>query len=311
MKKHRTTTKRVLVAGASGYLGRYVVRELRARGHYVRALVRTAAKVADLVDHIDEVVEGQITDPATLRHCCDDIDVVFSSVGITKQKEGLTFEDVDYRGNANLLDEARGAGVTKFVYVSVCGGPKLRHLSIVDAHERFVDTLKAAGIGYAVIRPTGFFSDMGAYFDMAARGRVYVFGRGDSRINPIHGADLAVSCADALEGDAREIDVGGPQVLEVKEIAQLALAAHGKPSAITSLPLWLARLAVLLTRLFSRHQAELLAFITTMATTDVVAPATGRHTLAGHYEQLASSRPAAPQERAAAIEHGRRHKRSA
>ena len=48
MKKNETTAKRVLVAGASGYLGRYVVRELRARGHYVRALVRSADKVADL-----------------------------------------------------------------------------------------------------------------------------------------------------------------------------------------------------------------------------------------------------------------------
>ena len=289
MKKNETTAKRVLVAGASGYLGRYVVQELRARGHYVRALVRSADKVADLVEHIDEVVEGQVTDPATLRRCCDDIDVVFSSVGITKQKDGLTFEEVDYRGNANLLDEARRAGVERFVYVSVCGGPKLRHLAIVDAHERFVDTLKASGIGYAVIRPTGFFSDMGAYFDMAARGRVYLFGRGDSRINPIHGADLAVSCADALEGDACEIAVGGPQTLRVREVAALALAALGKPSsAITSLPLWLAGLAVRVTRLFSRHQAELLAFITTMATTDVVAPATGRRTLAVHFADLAS-----------------------
>jgi uncharacterized protein YbjT (DUF2867 family) len=289
MKKNETTAKRVLVAGASGYLGRYVVQELRARGHYVRALVRAADKVADLVDQIDEVVVGQVTDPATLRRCCDDIDVVFSSVGITKQKDGLTFEDVDYRGNANLLDEARRAGVTKFVYVSVFNGPKLRHLAIVDAHERFVDALKDSGIDYAVVRPTGFFSDMGAYFDMAARGRVYLVGRGDSRINPIHGADLAVICVDALEGDAREIDVGGPQALRVREVADLALAALGKPSsAITSLPLWLARLAVLVTRLFNRHQAELLAFITTMATTDVVAPATGRHTLTVHFADLAS-----------------------
>lgn len=287
MKQSGATPKRVLVAGASGYLGRYVVQELRARGHFVRALVRAADKVADLADHIDEVVVGQVTDPVTLQHCCDDIDVVFSSVGITKQKDGLTFEDVDYRGNANLLDEARRAGVTKFVYVSVFGGPKLRHLAIVDAHERFVDTLKASGIGYAVIRPTGFFSDMGAYCDMAARGRVYLFGPGDSRINPIHGADLAVTCVDALEGEGGEIDVGGPDTLRVRDIAALALAALGKPPAITSLPLWLARLAVLGTRLFSRHQAELLAFITTMATTDVVAPPTGRHTLSAHFAEIA------------------------
>jgi hypothetical protein len=50
---------------------------------------------------------------------CDGIDVAFSSVGITKQEEGLTFKDVAYRGNVDLLEAAHPARVTKFIYVSV------------------------------------------------------------------------------------------------------------------------------------------------------------------------------------------------
>jgi len=63
----------------------------------------------------------------------------------------------------------------------------------------FVDELEASGIDHVVLRPTGYFSDMGALLEMARRGRVWLIGSGDNRVNPIHGADLAVACANAIE----------------------------------------------------------------------------------------------------------------
>ena len=120
--------KRVLVAGATGYLGGFVAQEFKNRGYFVRALVRSAKKLDGLWDSTDEIVEAQITQPKTLERICDGIDVVFSSVGITRQKDGLTFKDVDYQGNKNLLEVALAAGVKKFVYVSAFNGPELRHL---------------------------------------------------------------------------------------------------------------------------------------------------------------------------------------
>ena len=98
--------RRVLVAGATGYLGRHVVKELKARGHRVRALVRTPEKVAQLDVEPDELHFGEVTRTTSLAGSCDGIDVVFSSIGITKQKGKLTFHDVDYQGNLNLLRQA-------------------------------------------------------------------------------------------------------------------------------------------------------------------------------------------------------------
>ena len=155
--------KRVLVAGATGYLGGFVAREFKSRGYFVRGLTRSSKNLDDLLDSTDEIVEAEVTRPETLERICDGIDVVFSSVGITRQKDGLTFRDVDYQGNKSLLELALHAGVKKFVYVSVFNGPDLRHLDMVDAHEDFVDELKASGIDYAVLRPTGYFSDMGEF----------------------------------------------------------------------------------------------------------------------------------------------------
>jgi uncharacterized protein YbjT (DUF2867 family) len=212
--------------------------------------------------------------------------VVFSSVGITRQRDGLSFRDVDYQGNKNLLVAAIRAGVKKFVYVSVFNGPKLRHLDIVGAHEDFVDELRTSGIEHAVLRPTGYFSDMGEVLEMARRGRVWLIGSGTRRVNPIHGADLAVASADAVEGAVGDIDVGGPETMSWEEVAALAARVLGKPVKLTRIPEPLMWWTVRFVRLFSRHQGELLAFFTTMATSDVVAPATGTHTLVDHFRQL-------------------------
>ena len=278
--------KRVLVAGATGYLGGFVAKEFKSRGHYVRALARSPHKLDHMKEEIDEIVKSEITDPISIKGICEGIDLVFSSIGITRQKDKLTFKDVDYQGNRNLLEVAQKAGVMKFIYVSVFNGPNLPHLAIVKAHEDFVDELKASGIDYAVIRPTGYFSDMKEFFNMAKKGRVYLFGPGNNRMNPIHGADLAKICADAMEGKNQEIDIGGPEVLTYRKIAELALEIQGKPIKISSIPVWMMNLITCITKLFNRHQGELLAFQTTAMTSEVVAPTTGIHTLKEHYRTL-------------------------
>lgn len=280
--------KRVLVAGGTGYLGGFVIQEFKNRGLGVRALARSPEKLDHLRGSVDEVVEGEVTRPETLENICEGIDAVFSSIGITRQKDGLTFRDVDYQGNMNLLEAALRADVRKFVYISVFNGPQLRHLDIVAAHEDFIDELKTSGIDYAVLRPTGYFSDMGEFLEMARKGRVYLIGSGANRVNPIHGADLAVRCSEAISGEQGEIDVGGPEVMQWNEVATLAFDVLGRPVKISHVPEWLMSSVVRLVRTFNRHQGELMAFFTTMAVTDVVAPTTGIHTLEAHYRKLAA-----------------------
>jgi uncharacterized protein YbjT (DUF2867 family) len=278
--------KHLLVASATGYLGGYVALEFKARGHFVRALARAPEKLERLNTDLDDIVQAEITRPETLERACNGIDIVFSSIGITKQKDGLTFRDVDYQGNRNLLEAAQRCGVQKFIYVSVFKGPELRHLDIVAAHEDFVDELRISGINFTVLRPTGYFSDVGEFFKMARKGRVWLIGSGTNRVNPIHGADLAVACANAVDGDNSEIDIGGPQTLTWKEVAALAFRVLERPARINRIPAWLMWWAVRVVRLINRHQGELLAFFTTMGTTDVVAPRFSRHLLEAHYRSL-------------------------
>jgi len=235
-----------LVAGATGYLGKYVVQEFKKQGYWVRAITRNSEKLTSIRGFIDEIFIGEVTKPDSLQGVCKDIDVVFSSIGITKQKDGLTYRDVDYQANKNLLNAAIKENVKQFIYVLVFNARKLRQLKIVEAKELFVDELKKSNIESIVIRPNGFFSDMTEFFNMAKKGRVYVFGDGNYRGNPIHGADLAKVCVDSLTSNDQEINVGGPDLLNQNEIAQMAFDVLNKKPKITHIPDWLRKLSLFL-----------------------------------------------------------------
>lgn len=285
-----------MVAGATGYLGRFVVREFTKRGYWVRALSRNPVKLEQtgpylepaVLDQTNEVFIGQVTKPVSLHHLCDDIDIVFSSIGITVQKDKLTFRDVDYQGNKNILNIARAKSVRKFIYVSVFNAHTYEHLEIVKAHEDFVRELKESGLDYAVIRPTGFFKDMSEFLRMAKSGRVYLIGNGKNKINPIHGADLAKVCVDAVTGKEHEIPVGGPVIYSIKEIAELAFSILGKKPKITRIPPWLAKSAVIAISPFNKQMSDLAEFFIAASQSDGVAPATGSYALEGYYQELAS-----------------------
>ena len=272
--------KRVLVAGATGYLGRYVVKEFKKQGFWVRALARNATKLEKLNEYIDEKFTGEITDPNSLSGICKEIDIVFSSVGITKQKDGLTYMDVDYQGNVNLLEEAEKEGVKKFIFVSVFNAENMKNLKSIQAKVRFVEELKKSGLNFSIVYPNGFFSDMLDYQQMAKKGRGYVFGSGKNKINPIHGEDLAIICVNAAAGDEKEIKVGGPDILTHNEILTIAFKSLNKKIKISRIPIWIRSFLLATLRIFTSVKTYgPLEFFMTVLAMDLVAPSYGKHHL--------------------------------
>ena len=100
-----TVREKILVAGSTGYLGQFVIKELKEQGYWIRALCRDALKLQPVRQYIDDVFIGEVTKPETLKDLCKDIDIVFSALGITRQKDGLTYMDVDYQGNINIYQK--------------------------------------------------------------------------------------------------------------------------------------------------------------------------------------------------------------
>ena len=102
--------KKIAIAGSTGYLGKYLVKKLAEQETESVALARSTSKLSEFNGSKIEIVEAEVTRPETLVGVLDGVDTLISTVGITRQKDGLTYMDVDYQANINLLREAEKAG---------------------------------------------------------------------------------------------------------------------------------------------------------------------------------------------------------
>ena len=285
----------VLVAGATGYLGRYVVAELHSRGHLVGAVVRDRDRARregpwgspSLDGLVDEWALGSVTDPRFTRDLAADVEHVVSALGVTRQKADPW--QIDNLANLAILDSAlKHAG--SFTYINALGGDRCP-ARLTRAKSAFAQTLSVAEINSQIINPPAYFSDMTEVLAMARRGLVTVL-RPTARINPIHGADLAVYVVDRMEeGTSGTWDIGGPDVLSWRELAHLAFDAVGKRSHILTVPAWALPPALRLTGLFSPRLADTARFMAWNMTRDCVAPTTGTHHLADFYAVHAHESP--------------------
>lgn len=283
-------SKSVLIAGATGYLGRHLISAYHRAGYRVIALARRPEALIGLEKHIDEISFGQATKAETLNGVMENVDLVVSALGITRQKDGLSYEQVDYQANRNLLDAALKSRVKQFLYVHVKNAERMPHVAMAAAKARFAAELETADIQSTIVSPSGFFSDLLEVLEMARKGRVYLFGDGKSLISPIDGRDLAEACVAASEEGIARIEVGGPEALSLNQTAEIAFAALGKRPRITHLPIAPVRAVLGAAKWLGFGQKiGALDFFVTASQFDMSAPANGSRTLAQFYASVVNS----------------------
>ncbi|HIP33174.1 MAG TPA: SDR family oxidoreductase [Bacteroidia bacterium] len=279
--------KKVLVAGATGYLGNFVVKELKKRNYWIRVLIRKESQKEKFNNiEVDEFFIGEITQPKTIIGITENIDWVFTSIGITRQKDGLTYMNVDYQGNLNLLLEAEKSNVEFFEYVSVFGAEKVPELKIIQAKEKFVDRLKQSSIESCIIRPTGFFGDLKELLKMGKGGKMYLIGKGENKINPISGKDLAIVCIDSFEKSKSEVNVGGPKVYTQNQLAEVAFNALKIKGKSIHIPIWVRNLTYTILKTFTaeKFNGPILFFLKAM-TMEGATDKYGKEFLEDYFEQ--------------------------
>lgn len=283
---------KVMVAGATGYIGGGVLQVLHQQGFRVRALCRDPKRLKH-PEWCDEIFVGQATQPDTLQGLCTGIDVVFSSIGTRSFQRKPTLWEVDYQGNLNILEAAKAAGVKQFIFVSVIHGPEMARLSpIAAAREKVVAAIQQSGMDYTIFAPTGFFNDM-AEFLMAAqrKGTLYLFGDGSGTINPLSALDLGdevvrVIQEPQLRNQVRSI--GGCETFTHRQIAELAFQVVGKTPRIKTIPARAVSLLALLLYPFNYNAYALFKFFEFIARTpDVTGEAIGRRQLKDFFQHLA------------------------
>lgn len=297
----------VLVAGATGYAGRFLVAELAARGCRVRAIVRDRARAEAPGPHgapalaglVSDWVVGEITDPAAMsaeRLGLAEVTHIVSALGVTRQKADPW--EVDFRANLHLLQLAEQqaadqTGPRSFLYLGVIGVHTGTSL-LMRAKAAFTEALRRSRVTPQIINPSGYFSDASEFLDLARRGVSLRIGDGDTRLNPIHGADLATFCADRLPGPSGSWDVGGPDILTYRELAELGFQVLDRRPRWVRLPQGATGPLTWAADRLGPRASSLGRFFLEGMTTDAVGERVGSRRLVDYFTELAGAHGSTP-----------------
>ncbi len=244
---------RVLVTGATGFVGREVVRELLERGHEVRALVRRRAARKRWNGKGVEVFVGDCLAPGTVTPAVAGCDAVIHLVGIIREfpGRGVTFERVHVQATKNLVDAASAAGVRRFLHMSALGARPVPadpyHVTNFQADEY----VQASGLTYTIFRPSIIYGPRDRSINLFVRqvqrlGFLTIIGDGQYQLQPMPVGIVARAFALALElpgTENRIYDVGGPEPLTFDAIIDTIAEVLGRRVKKFHQPVWCMRVA--------------------------------------------------------------------
>ena len=233
---------KVLLAGAFGNLGYEILKSLVNANHEVIA--------ADLKEKEGNELVGKYTfkaidatKPETLVGLCDGVDTVITTMGLTGASTTVTSYDIDYKGNLNLLNEAKKANIKKFIYISVisCKEAGAEKVPMLHAKALFEDELLKSGLDYVIHRPTGYFYDICKVFKKYVdKGEMQLLkGYHDIRANVVDCNDFADYIVEKMNETNVIFEVGGKETYTYEEMAKMCLTAAGKPVKIKDSPVWM------------------------------------------------------------------------
>ena len=235
----------ILVTGATGFVGRNVVKALRTRGKEVRCLVHTRPKGNVVTDYRVELAYGDILDSPSLRAAMKGVDTVVHLVAIIREKGKRTFDIVNRGGAEAVVQAAREVGVGHFVHMSAIGVQEDPGYPYLFSKWQGEQAVIKSGLTYTILRPSIQFG-YGDEFINTLAGVVKAFpvvpvvGSGKTLLQPISVEEVGALVALVVDNprfNGRTVEIGGPDHLTYDEIVDIIEKTLGVRRLKVHLPL--------------------------------------------------------------------------
>lgn len=239
----------VLVTGATGFVGRHVVRRLSAEKVPVRLMAHHQPPGRTFAGLDVQVVRGNVNDPAALEAACAGCDAVVHLVAIIRERGKATFQAINHQGTRNVLAAARKAGVQRFVHMSAIGAQDNPRFPYLRGKWQGEQAVVQSGIPYVILRASIVFGPGDEFVtrlaDLVLRLPIVpIIGAGGNKFQPIHAQDVAECVSHALAREAltgQTVEIGGPEHLTYDQVVDVIMETLGKRRRKLHLPLALMR----------------------------------------------------------------------
>jgi NADH dehydrogenase len=255
----------VFITGATGFVGRSVVRELLARGVTPVCLVRDERKLYRQHPQIHpdrfRTVSGGLGDRSALIEGVSQSQAAIHLVGIiiARRLQGQTFRKVHVEGTKNVVNAAREAGVRRYIHMSALGARPAAASAYHRTKWEAEEYVRASGLDWTIFRPSLIHGPDGEFMQLIKKfvcglvpPVIPYFGDGSGKLQPVYVKDVAYAFVESLlrpETIGQEIPLGGPRAYSWIQLynacrAMLPNARNWKP--LTSLPVSVAKVSALL-----------------------------------------------------------------
>ena len=242
----------IVVTGATGFVGREMMKQLRTEGHPVRAIVRNPkSKTARVLVEKDgvELFHGNVIHAPTLAGAMEGAKSVIHLVGIIHEWKEQTFQRVHVDATVNVIGEAKKSGVKRFLHMSALG-------TRADGRSRYHQTKWAAeeavrksGMAWTIFRPSVIYGPGDKSITVLSKVLrrapfVPVLGDGNSKLQPVAVEIVAKCFVAALKNDStvgKVYDLCGPEAFTWNELYDRLLTFYGLRKSKVHLPLPVAR----------------------------------------------------------------------
>lgn len=248
----------IVVAGGSGFIGREVVARLAAAGHRVIVPTRRRYRARELfLLPTVEVVESDVTEPATLARLLRGADAMINLVGILNESGRATFARVHVEFARDAVAACEAAGVRRYVHMSALNAAPDAPSAYLRSKGEAEAIVAGSPLAWTIFRPNVVFGRgdklTSMFVGLAGLGLPLPLGGADAELAPVWVEDVAWCIARAPSLDAtilKRYELCGPQAMTLAALVRTTLEIADRPRAIIPLPGGLARaLAAILERL--------------------------------------------------------------